>query len=68
MSIKKDITKDKKEKIEQHKKSIKVSSVKQKKESSNSAGNNSKTNSQKSGAKSDDFNDPTGNAHLSDEV
>jgi hypothetical protein len=49
-----------KEKMEQHKKSTSTSRVKK-----NVAGDSSK-NVQKTGTKDDDWNDPTGNTHLSD--
>lgn len=48
-----------KEKMEQHKKSTETS--KERKSSSDS-----KKDIQKTGYKSDDWNDPTGNSHLSD--
>ena len=47
-----------KEKME-HKKSTETSKEKK-------ASSDSKKNIQKTGAKSDDWNDPTGNSHLSD--
>jgi hypothetical protein len=49
-----------KEKMEHHKKSTNTSRVKK-----NVAGDSSK-NVQKPGTKDDDWNDPTGNSHLSD--
>lgn len=64
MSTKKDSTPDnKKEKIEQHKKSVHASSEKQRSESLKS----SEKKIHKTGTKDDDWNDPTGNSHLSDE-
>ena len=54
---------DKKEKIEQHKKSLHVSADKEKKQSSEKV----KKTIQKKGSKDDDWNDPTGNSDLSDE-
>ena len=50
---------DTKEKMEQHKKSTETSKEKK-------ASTDSKQNIQKTGKGSDDWNDPTGNSHLSD--
>lgn len=58
---------DKKEKTEQHNKSIHASSEKAKTKSAKDPNKNSKKNIQKTGTKDDDWNDPTGNSHLSDE-
>ena len=49
-----------KEKMEQHKKSNDASKLK------NKASKDSQKNVQKTGTKYDDWNDPTGNTHLSD--
>ncbi|MEO8961106.1 MAG: hypothetical protein ABI325_04440 [Ginsengibacter sp.] len=54
---------DKKEKLEQHKKWVHVSAGKEKKQTSE----NVKKTIQKNGSKDDDWNDPTGNSHPSDE-
>ena len=51
---------DSKNNVEQHNKSVSTSKVKQK------VSKNSEKKFQKTGAKHDDWNDPTGNSHLSD--
>lgn len=51
---------DAKKKVEQHKKSTDTSKVKKQ------ATKNSEKNVQKTGSEHDDWNDPTGNTHLSD--
>lgn len=53
-------TEDSKKKIGQHKKSTDTSKVASK------ASKDPQKNVEKSGAKHDDWNDPTGNSHLSD--
>ena len=53
-------TEDSKKKIEQHKKSTDASKVASK------ASKDPQKNVQKSGSKHEDWNDPTGNSHLSD--
>jgi hypothetical protein len=49
-----------KEKMEQHKKSTETSRIKK------NVSNDSSKNVQKTGTKDDDWNDSTGNSHLSD--
>lgn len=53
-------TEDSKKKIEQHKKSTDTSKVARK------VSEDPQKNVQKKGSKHDDWNDPTGNSHLSD--
>lgn len=60
MSEKDKKSEEAKEKIEQHKKSTDTSKVKKK------ASADSHKNAQRTGKKYDDWNDPTGNTHLSD--
>lgn len=60
MPIKNKKSESAKQKIEQHKKSTDTSKVKEQ------ASKKSHKNIQKTGTKYDDWNDPTGNTHLSD--
>ena len=61
MSEKNKKAEDSKEKMEQHKKSTNTTRVRKK------VSKNTDKNVQKTGTKYDDWNDPTGNTHLSDE-
>jgi len=54
----KNTSEEKKENITQHKKSADISSAKSKKQ-------DPKKNIEKTGGKHDDWNDPTGNSHIS---